>query len=982
MQLKNILLTLVLLFSGALFSGLSAPPETRHTSQINPDNARSILWAKQVLDTLTLDEKLGQLFMIPAYSNKDTNHVTRVLKLILQEKVGGLIMMQGGPLSQTHLTNMYQRNSDLPLLISQDAEWGPSMRLDSVIKFPRNLTLGAIRNDSLIYALGKEIALQCKAVGVQVNFSPVTDINNNAANPVINDRSFGEDKENVTRKSIMMMKGLQAGGVMACAKHFPGHGDTDTDSHLDLPVIRHSRARMDSLELYPFRELIREGVLSVMIAHLYLPAFDATPNRASTLSPLIVDTLLRQNLGFKGLIFTDALNMKGVSKFYSKGDAELQAFIAGNDILLFSENIQAGKDKIKAALKAGIINEEQIDEKVMRILAAKHAMGLTEKKYNDTRNTLSYLSRTEGTALKRELYKASVTLASNPDAQIPLGYINGKKIGYISLGSKKSSPFLSYLRQFATVEEIILSAEEKNNMSAEKAKSIAGKYPVIILGLMDMERSAAKQYGIKTWQTTLINQLEKAGSKPLICLFGNPYALRFFTPQQTLLIGYDEEPEAQMAMAEAIFGSIDIQGQLPVGAGKFKALSGIKTKANRLEEALPEETGMSPHLPYKIDSMVQIYIAKGAMPGCALLVQHKGKTIHARGYGNFRYEGNEPVHPYTSRYDLASLTKVCATTLSIMRLYEQSKIHLDSTLGAYLPELKGSDKATLTLRSLLLHTSGLPAFIPMHQQTLLPGKIWKPWAFALSPGEGYRLPVGKNMFIADSWQDSVWNTLISAKLSPEKKFVYSDLGMIFLGKVVERISGKSLDAYTNDNFYAPLGLKHTGFCPWKNPELQAYCPPTENDKIWRKQEVQGYVHDQNAALLNGVSGHAGLFSTVYDLSILMRMLMQEGEYKGNTFFQGQTIQTFTSRQKGSRRGLGWDKPDSYLNGGPGSEHCSSATYGHTGFTGTCIWADPKQEVLYIFLSNRTWPDAENKMLIQEGVRKKIHDIIYNCIISG
>lgn len=982
MQFNSYIFSLLIFISGWMGSGIhTGSTDINSRQNLQQSGAESVIWARQVMDTLSLDEKLGQLFMIPAYSNKSEEHTTQILKLILEEKVGGIIMMQGGPVSQTHLTNVFQNNSDLPLLISQDSEWGAAMRLDSVIKFPRNMLLGAIRNDELIYRLGKEIALQCKAVGVQINFSPVADINNNSNNPVINDRSFGEDKFNVARKSIQMMKGLQDGGIMACAKHFPGHGDTDTDSHLDLPVIHHSTARMDSLELYPFKEMIRAGVQSVMVAHLYLPAYDASPGRPSTVSPAIVDSLLRKQMGFKGLIFTDALNMKGLSKFYKNGDAEVQAILAGNDVLLFSENVRAGKQKLRAALDSGYISLTEIENRVMRILIAKHELGLARNKTTDTRTTLNLLNRKESVELKEELYRNAITLASDPENLFPLDSRKYKKVAYVSLGGKSNAPLLQYLRQYAKVDHIEFSSTEKDHMNIETVKKKLAGYDLVITGLMGMERSPARQYGVKTWQTKTIEAIDKSDKKQIICVFGNPYALKFFSPRQTVLVAYDEEPEAQKAVAEGIFGSIILQGQLPVSAGAFTSMTGITTRKYQMEDALPEETGMSSVIYRKIDSLVQTGIQSGAMPGCAVLVQHKGKTILARGYGSFRYGLSTLVDAQTTRYDLASVTKVCATTLSLMKLYETELIHPDSLVQTYLPELTGAATGKLSIRSLLLHQSGLPAFIPIHAGTMFPGKIWKPWIYSSTPKAGFTLPVCNGMYQSDTWPDSVWHNIRTAKVSPDKKYVYSDLGMIILGKVVERVSGKSLDVFADSVFYKPLGMLHTGFCPWKSDISAQFCPPTEMDKSWRKTEVRGFVHDQTSAMLNGVAGHAGLFSTAGDLGILMHMLMQNGTYQGDTLLQKSTIDFFTRKQKNSRRGLGWDKPGMAGEASPCSKYCSSTTYGHTGFTGTCVWADPEKEIVFIFLSNRTFPDAENRKLIQESIRTKIQDIIYNCVIS-
>lgn len=972
---KRIIYTLIIIFSGIILTGVRLPGDNPPKGNISgTPGVESILWAKSVLDTLTLDEKLGQLFMVPAWSNKGTEHTTSILKLILEEKVGGIIMMQGGPMAQTRLVNTFQLNSDLPLMISQDAEWGPSMRLDSAIRFPRNLVLGAVQDDQLVYRLGLEIAKQCKATGVQVNFSPVADINNNPKNPVINDRSFGEDRDNVTRKSIQMMRGLQDGGVLACAKHFPGHGDTDTDSHLDLPVIHHTPLRMDSLELYPFKEMIKAGVGSVMVAHLYLPGYDATPNRASTLSPVIVDSLLRKTLGFKGLIFTDALNMKGVSKFYKSGEAELASFIAGNDVLLFSDNVRIGKAKLRAALDSGIILESQLDEKVMRILAMKHSLGLAKSRTTDLRQAYAAVQSEEGKALKQEIYRKALTLASDPQNQIPLS--GNTRIGYIQISGKAESPFYKTLKRFGSVTQIPLTKDELENMSSSKAKQLAMDYDYVIVGIMGMERSAARKFGLKGYATDLVKRLHTGGARPVVSVFGNPYALQSFTNDYTLLVGYDEEPESQIAMAEGILGIIPISGRLPVGAGSFKAGSGHVRGSRPPEDALPSEMGMKSSLGYKIDSVVSYYIQQQAMPGCAVLVRYKGKIVHARGYGHLKYGAQDPVSPVSTLYDLASVTKVAGTTLAFMKLYELGRIHPDSIIGTYLPWLKGGGVYSLKIRQLLTHTSGLPAYLSAWPKTQLPGKVWKPWVYHTEQTEQFPIVVASGMYQSGQWIDSMRLMIKEAKISSQPQYVYSDLGMILTGWAVESVSGMRLDSFLQAHFWNRMGLNTMCYNPWQNSERARYCAPTESDKVWRKQEVKGYVHDQNAAMLGGIAGHAGMFSNLTDLGNLMGMLLDGGVYKGDTLLRQETITYFTVQQKGSKRGLGWDKPDGQP---PASAKCGSATFGHTGFTGTCVWADPDHDLLFIFLSNRTYPDPENKLLIREKVRTRIHDIIYQSI---
>lgn len=943
----------------------------------DPFPVASLSWAQTKLDSMTLEQKIGQLFMIAAYSNKSEQENAYIESLIREHHIGGLIFMQGGPRRQVHLINRFQAASGIPLLISQDAEWGNAMRLDSLLRFPRHMTLGAITNDSLLYLLGYQLGLQCRALGVTVSFSPVVDINTNPQNPVIGDRSFGENKFNVARKGGMLMKGLQAAGVLACAKHFPGHGDTNTDSHLDLPVVKHSSARLDTMELYPFISLANAGVGSMMVAHLYIPALDNTPNLASTLSPVVVQKLLKEKIGFKGLVFTDALNMKGVAKFWKPGEADIKALLAGNDVLLFSGDVAKAAAKIKEALSNGTLTMVQLNERVIKILRAKYMLGLRTWKPLPV-PTVNTINTTAVRQLRQTLFEASMTLLNNKDHLIPFKNLDKRSIAYVQVG-KGDVSFGSTLRKYTSVKKIKVDAafSQKNVIDSLSA------YNTVIVGVYEMNRMSSGTWGITAGTVDAVKKLREQGKHVVVVLFGSPYAAYLFSGTDAILIAYEQDTDAEVAAAEALFGANPISGKLPVSSGAvFPSGSGVQVSGNgRFGFSEPIEAGMDAEWLAMIDSVATEIISTGAAPGLVVLALRGNRIIYDKGYGKTEYFGGVKVDPYTTTYDLASVTKVCATTVAVMRLVQEKKIALNESLGKYLPEVRGTDKAGIRIRELMLHISGLKPFIPLYTETITKEKTWKDDFFADHPQKGYSVPICDGMYLKSAYQDTLWNRLVSSTLRKDKSMVYSDLSMIFMQKVVERVSGVSMDHYLDSVFYQPLGMDRSTFNPGLNrPDL--VCAPTEMDQYWRMKKIQGYVHDQSAAMLGGVSGNAGLFSNAYDLAKLLLMLKNGGTYGNERFLHPEIIELFTRfHQKNSRRGLGWDKPDPTPGKiSPVPDDAGLKTYGHLGFTGICVWVDPERDLIYIFLSNRTFPDASNSLLVKKGYRSIIHQYIYNSFL--
>ena len=945
------------------------------------------LWVDSVLNSLSLEQKIGQLFMVTTYSNQEEKDYRYIERLIKSQHLGGLIFMQGTPERQITLVNRYQKISPIPLLIAQDAEWGISMRLKETQPYPKNMTLGAIRNDSLLYQMGIHMGRELKRVGVQVNFAPVVDVNNNPNNPVINYRSFGENRYRVARKGIMLTNGIQNEGVMACAKHFPGHGDTETDSHYDLPLIAHSVQRLDSLELYPFSKLMQAGVGAVMVAHLYIPALDPTPNLPTSMSPRIITDLLRKRMGYDGLIFTDALNMQGVTKFYEPGEVSLQAFLAGNDMLLSPNNVPRAASLMLQSIEDGKITVSDLDSRVRRILKAKYRTGLANYyplKIEGLRNDINSM---EARILRKKLYEASLTLVKNENQLLPLNFLDKRKIAYVQIGGASESSFEQSLRKYTSVTPFFL----RKGFSLSEKEQLLDKlraFNTVIIGLRGMSTRASQNYGINRATENLCRELTELNKHTVLTVFGSPYVLKSFGEQDAILLAYEDVPEAGQAAAEAIFGGLRVDGRLPVTASdKFQeGLGLVLDGVTRFGFALPEEKGMDSEMLEKIDSLAWHYIARKAMPGCQILVMRGRDIVYEKSFGRMTYSRYSPqIDSYKHTYDLASVTKVAATTLATMNLVERGMLDLDTPIHTYLPDLKGTNKANLTVRRLLNHNAGLPGWASLYTETYADAKRSRldPRFFSQFANRSFQVEVAPSLYATPELENWTWEKIKELKVRNTQSVRYSDIGMIILGKIIDRVSGSSMESLMTSQFYQRLGMDHTYFRPATQQQRQV-CPPTESDRSWRKSLIQGFVHDPTAVMLGGVAGHAGLFGNAYDMAKLMLMVKNGGIYGERRYFRPSTIDQFTQKQlRYSRRGLGWDKPEFRPNRStPVSDYASPATYGHTGFTGTSVWVDPKYDLIYIFLSNRTFPNPRRqRLLIRENVRILVMDKIYEALFT-
>jgi beta-N-acetylhexosaminidase len=945
-------------------------------------------WVDSVFATLTPDEKIAQLIMVAAWSNRGADHEQEILKIIREHKIGGLIFFQGGPVRQTRQINRYQAASKVPLLMAMDAEWGLGMRLDSTISYPYQMTLGAISDDNLIYEMGAEIGRQMKRTGLHVNFAPVADINNNPANPVINFRSFGEDKQNVTRKAIAYMRGLQDHGILATAKHFPGHGDTDTDSHHALPQIDHSRQRLDTLELYPFREMIKAGIGGIMIAHLNVKALDPS-GVPSTLSRPIVTGLLRNELGFRGLIVTDAMNMKGVTASNPPGIVDRDAILAGNDLLEFTEDVSRAIREIRTALNKGIISQQEIDARCRKILAIKYWAGLNKKKFVDEKDIVNDLNTPRAKLLNRDLLQAAITVLKNEGDILPIKNLEERRIASVSIGRDHTTPFQRTLELYTEVTHFAVPANAARELLDSVTQQL-NNYNVVIVGLHDEPGRPLNRISYAAQVTDFIHSLS---TRPNVvtAVFKNPYVLdKLDNIEQTdgLIVTYQDNADAEDLTAQLIFGGISASGRLPVSIGrKFSTGEGIDVKGGiRFKYTLPEDAGMNSSILYKrVDSVVNQALNVKAIPGCVVFVAKDRKVVMHKAYGYQDYADTVKVKR-TDLYDLASVTKISTSLAALMKLYDEGKFRLDATLADYLPKFKRSNKADIPMYDILTHQARFQPWIPFYKNTVKDNGKYRWHTIKRDSSNRYPIRLRDGMYLHQKYPDRIVNTIRKSELLDEKKYVYSDFFFILAPRVVESMIYEDFESYLQKNFYKPLGATSVMFNPLRKYPLNRIVP-TEHDYYFRHLPIHGTVHDEGAIMLGGVSGHAGLFANANDLAKLMQMYLDMGEYGGRRYIKEETLREWTRTQfpeSGNRRALGFDKPNLEYTG-PGhntARDASTASFGHTGFTGTFAWMDPETGLLYIFLSNRVNPTRDNTRLYRLNTRTEVQQVLYDALEEG
>ena len=934
-------------------------------------------WVDSIYGQMTLEEKVGQLFMVAAYSNKDTTHTNAIEKLIRNQKIGGLIFFQGGPLRQANLTNRYQSKSKVPLFVGIDAEWGLSMRLDSTYRYPWNMTLGAIKDLKLIEKVGELMGKESKRMGVHFNFAPVLDINTNPKNPIIGNRSFGENKVNVTEKAIALMNGVQNQGVFSTGKHFPGHGDTAIDSHLGLPTVTSSREHLDVVELYPYKRMFDEGLVSVMVGHLDVPSLEFRQNFPSSISYNVVTNLLQKELEFDGLIFTDALNMKGISKYRKPGELELDALLAGNDILLFPENVPLAAETISKSYQENVLSEERLALSVKKILKYKFKAGLNHFKPIAIPNLISDINPVENEALQYQLYENATTVLKNGGDILPIKDLVNNKIAYVKLGDDTNASFISTLKKYADVTEVTAPTIDSLNVKLKE-------FSTVIVGY----HKADKPWKNNDFTSNELIWLQEIArnNRVIVDVFAKPYSLlplANYSEIEGLIVSYQNNDVAQQVSAELIFGAIEAKGKLPVSINdNFKVNDGLSTeRLNRLGFTTPENVGMSSEKLTKIDALVQKAIAGKMAPGVQVVVARKGKVIYQKAFGNYTYDSDVKVTNETI-FDIASVSKIVGTLPNVMQQYDQQKINLESTLGSMLPIFANSDKKDIRFKELLSHYAGLVSWVPFYKATLDAKE--KPLAkyYNKTANSQFSKQVADSLFIRNDYHDTIMKIIVDSKLSVKKEYKYSDFTFIILGNYLEKLTGKPLDVLASEQFFKPLGATNTFYNPLQKIDRNRIAP-TEIDTYFRHQKIQGYVHDMAAAIEGGIAGHAGVFSNAMDIAKIMQMYLQKGNYGNQHYFSAKTFDDFNTCyfcSEGNRRGLGFDKPQ--LSGDSPTCGCvSKSSFGHTGFTGIMTWADPVTEIVYVFISNRTYPTNPVNTLSKEHIREDIQKVISESIIN-
>lgn len=950
-------------------------------------------WVDSVYNSLTLEQRVGQLICMRA-NQPDKPFYEEVGQYIKKYNIGGVCFFRSDAVPQIEQTNEWQAMAQTPLMVSIDAEWGLAMRVNNTIDYPYQMTLGAITDNELLYAMGQQVADQCMRMGIHANFAPVADVNSNAKNPVIGMRSFGADPQNVGEKAAAYALGMQSKGMITTMKHFPGHGNTDTDSHLTLPTVKRSYEEVKDIELAPFRYLIERGINGAMVGHLYFPAIEPVENTSSSLSKGVVTDLLKEEMGFEGLIFTDGLDMKGVSQTVPADSVPYVAFLAGNDVLILPHDVPAAIKQIKAGAKRDPEIAARVEESCKKILKYKYRAGLNHYAPIPTKDIAEDLKKQEYLDLRRQLFAESVTMLRNDGGVIPLK--TDKKVAVVTIGRSSSSRSMEDALKEAG---LVVKSYCANRDSAKEAllwlKDLEA-YDLVVVNIMQTNIFASKDFGITAPTVDFFNKLV-AQNDVVLNLFGCPYALDRFRINNSvkgLLVGYQDDSDVLDAVNDILTGKASAHGRLSVSTAKFECGSGIMPEeysvpmpasAPVLKEGslaidqIPLPKGsIKAFYERQLDSVAKMGIEQGAYPGCQILAMKDGKVVYDKCFGTFTYGSGAKIVP-EDVFDIASLTKIFASTLAMMKLYEDGLLDLNKTMGDYFPYLNQSNKGAIKLIDVLTHQSGMKSWIPFHLNLIDENGPKKEY-FLDHIDETHTVRVAENLFLVNDYKEQIIDSIMKSPMK-EKKYVYCDMGFYFVPELVKQLTNKSLEEYLKENFYDPMHLTNIGYCPlhWRTRETIV---PTEMDTLFRMQLLWGDVHDQMASLMGGVSGHAGLFANAHDLAVLTQMFLDEGKFEGKQLLKPETIRYFTTAPftaNKNRRALGFDKlPLGEKDPSTASKSASTKSYGHTGYTGTFFWADPENDLSIIFLSNRVCPSAEPNRLSRLNIRTLLHDILYQA----
>ena len=987
--MKKILLACMLI---SLYLGVNAQSDFIHKN-IN-DEVACRRWVDNKLQSMTLKQKIGQLFIHTVAPYTTQSNKQNISDAVKEYGIGGLLFSGGEIGKQIELTNYAQSMAEIPLLITFDGECGLAMRLKGTPSFPRNRVLGCIQNDTLLYEYGKEVARQLREIGVHVNFAPVADIDNNPKNPVINTRSFGSDRENVARKVVAYSRGLQDGGVLAVCKHFPGHGDTEVDSHKSLPVLPFTRERLDSIELYPFRKAIEAGVGGMMVGHLNVTSID---NKAASVSHAVVTELLKNELHFSGLVFTDALEMKGIS---SNPYVSAQALIAGNDMVLAPRNLKRELDGVLKAVKEGKITEDEINEKCRKVLTYKYAFGLDRRPVVAKEGVMARINKSYTNDLMNRIKTSAVTVIKDSDEMLPLDLsLSGTVVLNVSSTLSETYPFYNQINDTYPVTWLHANLDSLQYLK----KKITPAQRIIVA----VYTSKVDKY------KKVLAELAKGKPTILICFNSHKVLQKLddvVAQSSAVVLAHSDDKPVQKFVAEMLLGNKRVDGRLSVDYNdEYKAGLGVVVDPDKPRRYKPEEFGMDSKELARIDSIAMYGIENGAYPGCHVLVWKNGYPVYNKCFGTHTYESDRKVKE-NDLYDLASLTKTTATMLAVMKLYDDGKLNLTDKISNYVPEMKSTNKENITIQELLYHESGLPAYLPFYKKAIdtksCKGGMYKKykdanhsvkvannlyictnysflseWVSDKETSE-YSLKVSDNMYIKPEFKSVILKEIADTPLKGHS-YRYSCLNFMLLKEAVENISGMPMDEFLEENFYKPMGLVHTMYNPLKRYSKDEIIPTVKEDFL-RKGPVHGYVHDEAAAMLGGVSGNAGLFSTAKEVATIYQMLLDKGVMGDRRYLTRATCELFlTMKSKNSRRGLGFDKPDKEK---PENGYCAPETpasvFGHTGFTGTCAWADPDNDLVFVFLCNRIYPNpCDRKNLMKLKIRPAIQQAIYQAIMK-
>jgi len=934
-------------------------------------------WVSQKLAKMSLEEKIAQLMTIAIYPEQGELSRTKSLEQIKLYKPGGIMVMQGSPVETAKWINRFQQQSKIPLLVAVDAEWGLAMRTDSVMRFPYAQAIGAIQDSVLVYEMGRSVARQLKTMGIHIDFAPVADINTNPENPVINFRSFGENKLNVAQKCWWMAKGMQDEHIIAVAKHFPGHGNTNADSHEMLPVLNQTKAKLDTFETYPFRYLSEHGIIGIMTAHLNVLSIDAS-GTPSSLSKKNVSDYLKSEIGFTGIVITDAINMKGVRT--ERNNSEAEALIAGNDMLTYVPDLKKAIDAVKAAINKGQLTTIQIDEKCLKILALKRWVGLQNYAPVDLNQITKRLNSANFEVVNRKLIKGALTVLKN-NSVLPIEGLDTLKIASLIIGDNEITPFQRMLEKYTSVDHFFV-AKNATEQDWAKIKLKLESYNLVIAGIQGIHLYPRTKFGITEIQQKIVTEIVQK-QRTILAFFGNAYALKYFENIEKsagLVVAYQNNDLTQELAAQLIFGAFGATGKLPVTVEKFKSGDGITTKANQcFAYTIPEELGIDGELLNRnIDSLANLGINKKAFPGCQVIVAKNGQVILQKSYGYHTYDKQIKVRD-NDLYDWASITKVTGPLPALMKLVDENKIDIEKPLSDYWPDFKNSNKQNILFSEFLTHQSGLPAWLPLWQMAASKKGVLNPNYFKHNPENDYRVRVSENLYLRDDFKKNIFDTIRNSKLG-EKKYLYSDLSFLIYPEIITKLTGSDYVEYLDKSFYRSLGANTITYNPYLKFTLNQIVP-TETDIIFRKQTIHGFVHDESAAMLGGISGNAGLFGSANDLAKIFEMYLQKGFFGGKRYISEETMKRFTTTrfpENGNRRALGFDKPFLTQNTYPTKE-VSAKSFGHSGFTGTFVWADPENGILFVFLSNRVYPTRENENIFNLNIRPAMLENIYNCV---